>query len=256
MNLSRWNRLANEHGFIVVYPSGTGVPKAWHMGAQGKGAEALVANVRFISELIDTLEAAYNIDPTRIYADGFSVGGGMLFAVSCRLSDRVAAVGAVSPAEFLPMNWCKGSRPVPMVEFDGTADSSPTRAAHRRSAPDCFRPFGIGWRVGRNETDADRALSNLWSLRMSPVSNTRTVLKTQPWCSIPSREEATPGLAASRFQNGSSGPLAAASTQRVRCGRSFMSIRCQGPSLQRCWSLGRREASVAAAPLCGPLTCA
>ena len=45
-----------------------------------------------------------------------------MFAVSCRLSHRVAAVGAVSPAEFLPMNWCKDSRPVPMVEFDGTAD--------------------------------------------------------------------------------------------------------------------------------------
>jgi polyhydroxybutyrate depolymerase len=120
--ISQWNRVADEHGFIVVYPSGTGVPKAWHMGVEGKEAEALVANVRFISELIDTLEAAYNIDPTRIYADGFSVGGGMAFAVSCRLSHRVAAVGAVSPAEFLPMNWCKDSRPVPMVEFDGTAD--------------------------------------------------------------------------------------------------------------------------------------
>ncbi|MFY9552193.1 MAG: PHB depolymerase family esterase [Thermoanaerobaculia bacterium] len=120
--ISQWNRVADKHGFIVVYPSGTGVPKAWHMGEEGKGAEALEANVRFISELIDTLEAAYNIDPTRIYADGYSVGGGMAFAVSCRLSHRVAAVGAVSPAEFLPMNWCKDSRPVPMVEFDGTAD--------------------------------------------------------------------------------------------------------------------------------------
>jgi polyhydroxybutyrate depolymerase len=120
--ISQWNRIADEHGFIVVYPSGTGVPKAWHMGAEGKGAGALEANVRFISALIDTLEAAYNIDPARIYADGYSVGGGMAFVVSCRLSHRVAAVGAVSPAEFLPMDWCKDSRPVPMVEFDGTAD--------------------------------------------------------------------------------------------------------------------------------------
>jgi polyhydroxybutyrate depolymerase len=120
--ISQWNRVADEHGFIVAYPSGTGVLKAWHMGTEGKAAEALEANVRFISELIDTLEAAYNIDRARIYVDGYSVGGGMAFAVSCRLSHRFAAVGAVSPAEFLPMNWCKDSRPVPMVEFDGTAD--------------------------------------------------------------------------------------------------------------------------------------
>src|SRR6266852_8812082 len=30
MNLSRWNRLPDEHGFIVVYPSGSGVPRIWH----------------------------------------------------------------------------------------------------------------------------------------------------------------------------------------------------------------------------------
>ena len=52
MNLSHWNRLADEHGFIVVYPSGTGVgPKIWHVN-RGAG---LMKDVRFISELIDTL---------------------------------------------------------------------------------------------------------------------------------------------------------------------------------------------------------
>jgi polyhydroxybutyrate depolymerase len=117
MNLSRWNRLADEHGFIVVYPSGTGVVKAWHMRP-----EALAANVRFISELIDRLEAAYNIDPTRVYVNGLSSGGGMVFILSCRLSHRIAAVGTVGAAQFLPMNWCKDSRPMPLVAFHGTAD--------------------------------------------------------------------------------------------------------------------------------------
>jgi len=67
MNLSRWNKLADEHGFIVVYPSGKGglEPKVWHVD-RGAG---LMRDVRFISELIDTLETAYNIDPTRIYAN-------------------------------------------------------------------------------------------------------------------------------------------------------------------------------------------
>ena len=128
METSQWNKAADEHGFIVVYPSGAeGIlggdpwlprgPKIWPM--EGRSLEL---DVRFISDLIDKLEATYNIDPTRIYADGFSNGGGMSFAVSCRLSHRVAAVGAVAAAQFLPMNWCGDSRPVPMVAFDGTAD--------------------------------------------------------------------------------------------------------------------------------------
>jgi polyhydroxybutyrate depolymerase len=72
--------------------------------------------------LIDKLEAAYNIDPNRIYADGMSNGGGMAFALSCRLSDRIAAIGAVASAQMLPWEQCGNSRPVPTVAFHGTAD--------------------------------------------------------------------------------------------------------------------------------------
>src|SRR5437588_202921 len=56
MEMSGWNRLADEQGFIVVYPSGVGSagPRVWHEDGR--------KDVRFISDLIDTLEAAYNID--------------------------------------------------------------------------------------------------------------------------------------------------------------------------------------------------
>ena len=118
MNTSRWNRLADEHGFIVVYPSGTGVPKIWHVD-RGAG---LMRDVRFISELIDTLEGPHNIDPTRIYANGLSNGGGMAFVLSCALSARIAAVGTVAAAQSLPWSWCTDHRPVPLIAFHGTAD--------------------------------------------------------------------------------------------------------------------------------------
>jgi polyhydroxybutyrate depolymerase len=117
MAISRWNDVADEHGFLVVYPSGTEVPRVWPMGPRSLGRD-----VRFISDVIDKLEAEYNIDPTRIYADGLSNGGGMAFALSCRLSDRIAAVGAVAAAQMLPWDECGDSRPVPTVAFHGTAD--------------------------------------------------------------------------------------------------------------------------------------
>jgi len=117
---SQWNRVADEHGFIVVYPSGTGLARhrAWR-ASQGAGQNR---DVRFISELIDTLEAAYNIDPARVYADGLSNGGGMAFLLSCTLSDRIAAVGMVGAALFLPWDQCPDHRPVPMMAIHGTAD--------------------------------------------------------------------------------------------------------------------------------------
>ena len=117
---SQWNELADSQGFIVVYPSGIGGKgvRSWHV-EPGAG---LMKDVRFISELIDTLKVSYNIDSTRIYANGLSNGGGMSFALSCMLSDRIAAVGMVAAAQTLPWNWCTDHRPVPMIEFHGTAD--------------------------------------------------------------------------------------------------------------------------------------
>jgi polyhydroxybutyrate depolymerase len=118
MNTSGWSRLADAHGFIVVYPSGSDSPKIWHIA----GGAGLTKDVRYISELIDALAAAYNIDSTRIYADGLSAGGGMAFVLSCALSNRIAAVGLVAAAEQLPSSWCTADRPVPVIEFHGTAD--------------------------------------------------------------------------------------------------------------------------------------
>jgi len=120
-DLSEWNETADEHGFIVVYPAaleGSGA-RSWRMSDE----TALASDESFISDLIDQLEKTYNIDPTRIYANGLSAGGGMSFALSCTLSDRIAAIGTVAAARVLPWSWCRDERPVPLVAFHGTADS-------------------------------------------------------------------------------------------------------------------------------------
>jgi polyhydroxybutyrate depolymerase len=117
-DVSRWNLLADRHGFIVVYPAGSDTPRMWHV-EEGAG---LAKDVQFISDLIDRLEATYNIDPARVYANGLSNGGGMSFVLSCAMPDRIAAVGMVAAAQTLPASWCTSTRPVPMIAFHGTAD--------------------------------------------------------------------------------------------------------------------------------------
>lgn len=118
MNLTGWNRLADEHGFLVVYPSGTpqlfNVVRIWRTFRRGTSLER---DVRFISDLIDTLQVTHNVDPEQVYANGMSNGAGMAFVLSCTLSDRIAAVGTVAPAHSLPPEWCTGGGPVPMWDF-------------------------------------------------------------------------------------------------------------------------------------------
>lgn len=126
MLMSRWNRLADQHGFIVVYPAGTGAffggvgpgPQVW------QGGPAFDRNVRFITDLIDSLGRQYNVDPERIYVNGMSNGGTMALALGCVISSRIAAVAAVAPAGPIPPGTeeCAGSTPKPTLIFHGTAD--------------------------------------------------------------------------------------------------------------------------------------
>lgn len=118
VRVTQWNKLADEQGFIVVYPRGTGFPLRW----RATNAQTVVNDLAFINALIDKLEGSYNIDPKRIYANGFSNGGGMAFALSCQLSDRIAAIGTVSGAYLFPWSECVQTRAVPLIVFHGTAD--------------------------------------------------------------------------------------------------------------------------------------
>ena len=120
--ISHWNDLADEYGFIVVYPMGTGLPLHWGTLAREGDENQAQSDVAFINDLIDKLAVNYNIDKNRIYANGLSNGGGMSFLLACKLDDRVAAIGGVAGAYTTPLSECSPSRPMPVIAFHGDAD--------------------------------------------------------------------------------------------------------------------------------------
>ena len=120
--ISGWDHLAEQEGFIVVFPSGTGFPKRWSAHGQELDSHDPLIDVTFISDLIDKLELEYNIDQSRIFVNGLSNGGGMSYLLACALSESIAAFGGVAGAYMLPGDQCILSRPVPVIAFHGTAD--------------------------------------------------------------------------------------------------------------------------------------
>jgi len=101
VTVGRFDELAREDGFIVVYPDG--VQKQWNDGKNDtSSAKNNVDDVHFISTLIDIISQQYNIDAKRIYVTGLSNGGMMAFRLACELSDRIAAIAAV--AALMPEN--------------------------------------------------------------------------------------------------------------------------------------------------------
>ncbi|MBN2182355.1 MAG: hypothetical protein JW715_10610 [Sedimentisphaerales bacterium] len=74
----------------------------------------------FISKLIDTMVAEYNIDTTRIYVMGFSNGSAMSYRVAAELSHKIAAIGAVSGQ--MVYEYCNPELSVPIMHFHGLSD--------------------------------------------------------------------------------------------------------------------------------------
>ncbi len=123
INLTNLSQLAEQEGFIVVYPNG--IKKSW---ADGRGTtpaeEAGVDDVGFIAILIDRLLGNYNIIPQQIYVTGFSNGGHMAHRLACDISEKIAAVAPVGAN--LPENVaasCEPKRPVPVLQISGTKDT-------------------------------------------------------------------------------------------------------------------------------------
>lgn len=120
--LTGWNELADEYGFLVVYPRGTGFPLHWNVSPIIEDQDKAQEDVVFFRDLIDHLCQAYNLDRGRIYANGMSNGGGMTHLLACKLSDRIAAFGSVAGAFLYPGICGHPGLPSPWIVFHGRED--------------------------------------------------------------------------------------------------------------------------------------
>jgi polyhydroxybutyrate depolymerase len=117
--------IADTAGFIVVHPEGTIQPgttstQFWNVGFFGSNVD----DVGFLTALIDTISAQYNIDPSRVYSTGMSNGGYMSLELACE-SGRFAAVASVTGSMTNVMtNSCNPAAPIPIMTIHGTADGT------------------------------------------------------------------------------------------------------------------------------------
>ncbi|QKW38668.1 hypothetical protein HUT06_35475 [Actinomadura sp. NAK00032] len=117
-DLTGFDDLSDEHGFLVAYPDG--FMTTWNAGdCCGAAKVGNIDDVGFLTKLIDKLTDAGLADPKRVYVTGFSNGAGMAYRMACEKPDKVAAIGVVEGAL---VTECDPSRPVSAMIFHGTAD--------------------------------------------------------------------------------------------------------------------------------------
>ncbi|MBM4421567.1 MAG: hypothetical protein FJ034_08325 [Chloroflexi bacterium] len=116
---SGWLELADSEGFIVVHP--IGIDRAWNLGTCCTESRE-VDDVGFVLAVVERLKQTACIDPKRVYATGYSNGGGLSYLLACRAADVFAAVAPASfdlVEEILP---CTPSRPIAQISFRGVSD--------------------------------------------------------------------------------------------------------------------------------------
>jgi polyhydroxybutyrate depolymerase len=110
-------------GGIMAFPSGLAGPSgaAWNIGPC---CVANVDDVAFAKAVVAQISATACIDPKRVYAAGFSMGGGMAHYLACHAADVFAAV-APSSFDLLQENIgdCQPPRPITVISFRGSADN-------------------------------------------------------------------------------------------------------------------------------------
>ena len=133
-NVSGFNEKADEEGFIVIYPDGTGRFQrkllTWNAGfCCGYALENNIDDVFFIRSLIEHIQQEYSINESRIYVTGLSNGGIMTYRIGAELSDIIAAIapvasqiGGQATEEESIWRIPEPEYPVSMIAFNGMQD--------------------------------------------------------------------------------------------------------------------------------------
>jgi polyhydroxybutyrate depolymerase len=117
---SGYKALADQEGFVVAFPDG--IDNAWNIGPCCTTSRT-VDDLGFARALVTKIEGGGCIDPKRVYAVGYSMGGGMSHYLGCNAADVFASI---APAAFDLLEDseepCHPSRPITELSFRGTAD--------------------------------------------------------------------------------------------------------------------------------------
>ena len=113
---------AESANFILVYPQGSNLngDPHWNAAPVGGDNKSNTDDFGFIEALNSHLVSNYSIDPSKIFACGYSNGGMMAYGLACYKQQIFSAVASISGV--MLDTDCVSSIPVSILSIHGTAD--------------------------------------------------------------------------------------------------------------------------------------
>lgn len=116
-----WDRIADEHGVVILYPDGDG--RAWNAGGGccGRPARDGTDDVAFIAAAVADAQKRVSIDAGAVFAAGMSNGAMMAYRLACETT-LFAAIGPVSGT--MPVGLeCTAPAPISVMAVHGVDDT-------------------------------------------------------------------------------------------------------------------------------------
>ena len=121
-NYSGFDNIADEENFIVVYVQGTTDitgSTGWNVNVSATFNE--VDDVGLFAALIKYFKGTYNVDSTKIFSTGMSLGGFMSYKLACEL-EEINGIGSVTGSMSQYYN-CTPPGEKNIIHFHGTSDT-------------------------------------------------------------------------------------------------------------------------------------
>ena len=119
---SNFQGLAEQDGYILVYPQGSLLNGVTHWNVGGWTVGSTVDDVSFTEDIIDIITNEYYINTDRIYSTGMSNGGYMSYGLACN-STKFAAIASVTGSMTPEIdNNCAPDHPTPILQIHGLQD--------------------------------------------------------------------------------------------------------------------------------------
>lgn len=113
-------QLADETGILVIAPDGQ--EKRWaHQGSPLR--ERLRDDDAFVAAVLADVKRRWPVDPDRVWASGFSIGGSMTWHLACYRGDLFTAFMPVAGAFWQPHPEACPSGPMNLMHVHGTGDT-------------------------------------------------------------------------------------------------------------------------------------
>lgn len=99
-SIERYTKFSENNDAIVVYPEG--ILDQW-LGDVAAPNSSYINDVQFVNDVLDDVEAKFCVDTNRVYAAGFSNGGGLTGLLACNetVGSRFAAFAGVAASYYL-----------------------------------------------------------------------------------------------------------------------------------------------------------